>query len=503
MTHTRSVDAAAERNRLLVECSPLIPWEADAQTWQFTYVGPQAEEVLGYPVEAWYTDGFWAEHIHDDDRKKAIASCLQLSTNGGHIEFEYRMIRADGEIVWIQDIVSVEMRDGVPALLRGYLIDVTARKDTELALARSERRMRLMADALPVIISYVDSDLRFQFSNLAHQEFHNLSREDILGRFLWDVIGQETYDAVRYRVEAALAGQQITFEEEVPHKAGLLHVHASYLPHFDNEGNVLGMYALIQDVTERVRAEEESRRHRAELAHVTRAATMGELAASLAHELNQPLTAIVSNAQAARRYLGRDPIDTIELRDALGDIADDGKRAGEVIRRVRALLQKGDLDRAPLDINEIIKEVLSLVRSDLGGNGITVQTDLAPDLPSLLGGRIQIQQVVLNLVLNALEAMEDQEDAPRQLMLRTSLYNQEHVCVAVQDTGRGIAVGEHDVIMEAFYTTKADGLGMGLSINRTIVEAHGGRLWGASNPGRGATFSFTLPIGEQQGDSRF
>jgi PAS domain S-box-containing protein len=495
-----SVDMATERYRLLVESSPLVPWEADAQTWQFTYVGPQAEDLLGYPVEAWYTDGFWAERVHDDDRAETLATCQELSAKGGHYEFEYRMIRADGQIIWIHDVVSVEMQDGVPALLRGYLIDVTARKDAEAALARSERRMAVMADALPVVISYIGSDFRYRFSNLAHQRFHGLPRESIIDQFIWDVIGQETYDAVRDRIEAALSGQQITFEKEVPHKAGLLHVHASYVPHFDIDGSVLGMYALIQDVTERVHAEEESRRHRAELAHVARVATLGELTASFAHQLSQPLAAIVSNAQAARRYLGREQPDYHELQGALVDIADDGLRAGEVIRRIRSLLKKGDLARTPLHINGVIQDVLGLVDRDLISMNVIIRTDLAPDLPVLLGDRIQLQQVVLNLTLNALEAMEDQNDAPCEIVFQTALIDLNHICVSVQDSGKGLAPDEQDRIFEAFYTTKAEGLGMGLSINRTIVEAHGGRLWGASNPDRGATFSFTLSIGEQQAD---
>jgi signal transduction histidine kinase len=232
---------------------------------------------------------------------------------------------------------------------------------------------------------------------------------------------------------------------------------------------------------------------RKELAHLSRVTMLGELSGSMAHELNQPLTAILSNAQAAQRFLARDDADLNEVRDILQDIVEQDQRAGEIIRRLRLLLKKGVVQQLPLDLNDVVQEVLKLIRSDLVNQSIAVQTVLAPDLPPVKGDRVQLQQVLLNLVMNACDAMTGNPSAERRLTVRTERCADGSVRVSVSDCGTGVAPEKLDQIFEPFYSTKPHGLGLGLSVCRTIIGAHGGKLWAVNDPARGAVFYFTIP----------
>jgi signal transduction histidine kinase len=252
---------------------------------------------------------------------------------------------------------------------------------------------------------------------------------------------------------------------------------------------------VFANALSRKQGELETQRLRQELTHIGRVSAMGELSASLAHELNQPLTAILSNAQAAQTLLACDVVDLEAMREILADIIADDKRAAAVIRRLRSLLRKGDLEFVPLDVNEIVSEVGWLVKNDALTRNVSLRLDLAADLPGVLGDRVQLQQVVLNLVLNGLEALRPPWAGARTLVIRTAMDGAATVTVAVQDSGTGIDEKDTDRIFQPFYTTKAEGLGMGLAIARTIVDAHGGRLAAANNEHGGATVHFTLPMG--------
>jgi signal transduction histidine kinase len=251
---------------------------------------------------------------------------------------------------------------------------------------------------------------------------------------------------------------------------------------------------VFANTLSRRRSEMEGQRLRQDLAHVGRVSTMGELTASLAHELNQPLTAILSNAQAALRILPSDKADLADIRDILGDIVEDDKRAGEVIHRLRGFLKKSNLELSTLDIGELVSQVARLVSSDAILRNVSIRLELAPGLPPVCGDRVQLQQVILNLLMNGLDAMRESSEGERTLVLRTLAGDgAASVVVAVEDSGMGIDEADLEHVFHAFYTTKPEGLGMGLAIARSIVEAHGGRLEARNNPGRGATFSFTLP----------
>jgi C4-dicarboxylate-specific signal transduction histidine kinase len=255
--------------------------------------------------------------------------------------------------------------------------------------------------------------------------------------------------------------------------------------------------AFVVNVLERKRAEGEEgdwrcRAVQMELAHANRVATMGRLSASIAHEVNQPIAAIVTNAQAALRWLDARPPNLEEVRQALDRIVRNGNRASDIMRQIRALIKRKPPQTAALAINEAILEVLALTRSEAEKNAVSVQTQLADSLPLIQGDRVQLQQVILNLIINALEAMSETSAWSRDLLISTRKAGSDGVLVAVEDSGPGLAPTSLERLFEAYYTTKPNGLGMGLSICRSIIEAHGGRLWATANLPRGAVFQFTL-----------
>jgi PAS domain S-box-containing protein len=265
-----------------------------------------------------------------------------------------------------------------------------------------------------------------------------------------------------------------------------------------SEQELLSMVAIlgsqIGQFIEGKRAEEKLHKAQAELAHVTRVTTMGELTASIAHEVNQPLTAVLTNANASLRWLVGDPPDLEEARACLRRILRDGHRAGEVLTRIRSLVKKSAPAQARLDLNDTVQEVLLITDAEARRHRVFARTDLAAALPPVWGDRVQLQQVLLNLVMNGIEAMREVTDRPRELLIRSRPEESSHVLVAVQDRGTGLDEPRLKRVFEAFYTTKPEGMGMGLPISRSIIEAHGGRLWAARNAGPGVTFQFTLPL---------
>jgi len=254
--------------------------------------------------------------------------------------------------------------------------------------------------------------------------------------------------------------------------------------------------ALLRTKRERQTAEEALKKTEEELARVARVTAMGELTASIAHEVNQPLAAVVTNGNASLRWLAIDPPNFDEARQALRNIVRDGNRAGDVIARIRAVLKKSEPAARRVDLNEIIREIVALTQGEVERRGATLRTDLAVNLPAVMGDRVRLQQVLLNLVINALDAMNEVTDRPRSIRIHTEAQDATSILIAVEDSGIGLSPEKMSRLFDAFYTTKPDGLGMGLAISRSIVEEHGGRLWAASNEGPGATFQFTLPTEE-------
>jgi PAS domain S-box-containing protein len=363
-------------------------------------------------------------------------------------------------------------------------------------LTERDARIRRLVEANVIGIGIWNLDGRILEANDAFLRMVGYDREDLVGGHVsWREITPDAWHAADAQALAELAatGSCTPFEKEYVRKDGgrvPVLVGAAVFEDRRDEG-----VAFVLDLTERQRAEEALRQAQAELAHVARLTTLGELSASLAHEITQPLAAVVTSASACVRWLAAQDLEKAR-QSALRVIAE-GHRAGEIIGRIRNLAQKAPLQKDWLDLNATIRDVLALASSEVQRHRVVVETHLAADVPLILGDRIQLQQVLLNLIINAIEAMRGVGDGPRELVVRSDTDAAQGVLVTVGDSGPGLDPQSLDRLFEAFYTTKPHGLGLGLAISRRIVEAHGGRLWATANVPHGAVVQFTLPLGRE------
>lgn len=363
-------------------------------------------------------------------------------------------------------------------------------------LSESESRFRSMADTAPVMIWMAGTDKRCIYFNRRWLDFTGRKLEQELGEGWVECVHPDDRERCMKTYLKAFDAR-LDFEMEYRlrrHDGEFRWILDHGVPRLEADGHFAGYIGSCLDITDRKQAELELQEQRRELAHLSRVAVLGELSGALAHELNQPLTAILSNAQAAQRFLAQDPVNLSEVEEILVDIVDEDKRAGEVIRRLRALLKKGETQFQPLDLNEIAGEVIGLTHSDAISRSILVHSELSPDLPAVRGDRIQLQQVLMNLILNACDAMEDGASQAHRLSIVTRPDGDSMVRVLIADSGKGIPPANSERLFEPFFTTKPHGLGLGLTICRSIVAAHGGQLSAVNNPDCGATFCLALPI---------
>jgi PAS domain S-box-containing protein len=377
----------------------------------------------------------------------------------------------------------------------GIWTKVEEREPVEERLRESELRSRAFCDNSPNLIFLKDTELRYLYVNREFERALRVDREQVRGKRDLDLFAAEqasTFEA--NDLEVLEAGVPIEFEEVAQHEDGPHTGIVHKFPLFDVAGKIYAIGGIVTDITERKRSREALQLAREELERVARITMMGELTASIAHEINQPLTSIVSNANACSRMLGAKSPDMKEIAAAVADIAEEATHASEVISRIRMFLKDGARVRAPVYLNEIIREVLTLTRGEILKNHIAMQIELCAELPPVLGDRVELQQVVLNLIMNGIEAMALVTNTSRKLLIRSEPSEPGAVLVWVQDAGLGIDPQNMHRIFEPFFTSKLGGMGMGLSICRSIIEAHGGRLWVESQPNHGAVFKFTLPI---------
>jgi PAS domain S-box-containing protein len=371
--------------------------------------------------------------------------------------------------------------------------DITERKRAEAELRESEARFRLVADSAPVMIWMSGTDRLCTYFNKPWLDFTGRSIDRELGNGWAERVDPEDLQrCLDTYIQAFDRREAFRMEYRLRRHDGefrwVLDIGA---PRFNPDGSFAGYIGSCIDVTEQRRSDEQLLQVQEDLARVTRVVAMGELAAAIAHEVNQPLTAIVTNANFCLRRLDGATSKPDELRAAITAIASDGTRASGVISRIRSLLKKGAPDRAELDINEIIQDVSTLLRHEFTRSRVSLRTELASDLPRVPGDPVQLQQVLINLIMNAIEATSSSTNGRRTILIR-SAKNPDGVLVQVQDSGPGIAPELADRIFEPFFTTKAEGIGMGLSISHSIVESHGGHLGIVPSP-TGALFEFTLP----------
>src|ERR1700704_1932003 len=391
---------------------------------------------------------------------------------------------------------NAELERRVAARTADLEEEVVRRRNTEATLRASEERWRSMFEASAVGIAVLDQQHHFAATNEALQKMVGYTGEELQSLGPTDITHEEDREATQKLIDDVQSGkrQGDPSEKRYRRKDGkVIWVRVSAARALDSSSSLQGIPAIIEDITERKRAEGDLHDAREALSRATRLTMMGELAASIAHEINQPLGAIIMNGNACRRFLAVTPPDLDEVRDGLDAVVSDGNRASEVLSRIRAMLKNAAPERGEVDVNKTITEVLALARQELQQHRVSVQADLRPDLPRIVADRVQLQQVVLNLVMNGIDAMRAVADRARILTIRSQLDDQHNIVVNVADSGVGLDAADRERIFETFFTTKAAGMGMGLAISKSIIEAHHGRLWAAPGSPIGAMFAFALP----------
>jgi PAS domain S-box-containing protein len=364
------------------------------------------------------------------------------------------------------------------------LVDITERKRAEYLTAQ-------VFESSPDRVAIVGRDYRYRRVNPVSERYWNMPAETIVGKHVADLMGVEIFEQVKPHLDRCFAGEDVSHAEWYSRAGRRQYLALSYSPLRPDSDRVDAALVIVRDLTEQMLASEALRQAHAELAHISRVTTMGELTASLAHEINQPIAAAITNANACLRWLARDAPDVEEARKAASRIVKDGTRAADIISRIRLLFKKGVPQRESVDVNEVIKEMIVLLRGEAARYSIPIRADLAAGLPKVKADRVQLQQVFMNLMLNGIDAIKELS-AAGELTVKSERA-ESGLMISVSDTGVGLPPQQAARIFDAFFTTKTEGTGMGLPISRTIVESHGGRLWAAANSERGATFHFTLP----------
>jgi PAS domain S-box-containing protein len=454
----------------------------------------------------------WGSALHPDDEEMVEREWREHIATGEPFELEQRLRKADGEYRWHR-IRRVPLRGETGEVINWYAIafDIDDRRRTEDALRNSEadlakarHELQLIIDTVPVLVLRHRADGIIDYVNEVGRTYSGLTATKWTTRT--SII---THPDDVPRLEAAwdvalVTGESFESEVRLRRADGEYRWFVTRRVPLRRNGEVIAWYAATYDIEDRKRAESEliesERRFREaqmELAHASRVVTMGQFTASIAHEVNQPLAALLTNAETALRWLASQPPNLEKAKPAIERVISDGKRAADIVSRIRDFSRKAPARKESLELNEAILEIIGLTRAAITEHGVLAKVRLSEDLPRVLGDRVQLQQVMLNLIMNAIEALSEVSEGSRELLISTSEAEPDNVLVTVSDSGPGLLPASFARIFDAFHTTKANGLGIGLSICRSIVDAHGGRLWATPNEPRGAVFCMTLPIEEK------
>jgi PAS domain S-box-containing protein len=435
-------------------------------------------------------------------RERDARTLAEMDASGTVQPFEKEYFRKDGSRIPV--LIGVTAFDEKRNQGVGFVLDLTGRKRAEVELRESEQNYRMLFESIDegfcrieVLFDENEQPVDYRFLQISPSFERQTGIKNAVGRRMREIAPQHEEHWFEIYGRIALTGEAMRFENEAKQLGRWYDVYAFRVE--DPKRRQVGI--LFNDITERKRAEERLRANeqrlldsQMELARVTRMTALGELTASIAHEVNQPLAAIVANAEAGLRWLRRGTPDMEAACRSLESVMNDGNRASQVIGRVRALAKKSGIEMVPLDVNDVVGEVIALVKRELISHQVSLRTELASPLPMVLGDRVQLQQVFINLVMNGIDAMQSVTDRPRELVIRSRQDEPQQVLVSVTDYGVGISAENADRLFTAFFTTKSTGMGIGLSISRSIMEAHGGRLWASANLPHGATFQFSLPV---------
>jgi PAS domain S-box-containing protein len=489
-----------ERMSLAAEAGNLGLWVRNIQRDQL-WMTKQGRALFGFAKSEALDFTRFLKAVHIDDRQRIEHEVSHALAGGGDYESEYRIVRPDGEVRWIAGLGRVEFdHDGKPICMRGVARDITNRKQAEDALKESEARFRTVANAAPVMIWMSGLDKLCNFFNKGWLDFTGRTMEQELGNGWTDGVQAEDLEqCLEVYGNSFDARQLFTIEYRLRRNDGEYRwVLDSGTPRFADDGAFLGYIGSCIDITERKQAELDHQLQNMELARVGRVALMGELAASLAHEVNNPIGAMVTNANAGQRLIAAGKIEPEELKDLLADIVADGHRAREVIEGIRNMVRKKETTRSLVGISEIILDLLRIVKADALTRKITLITEIDSKSGPVMADRVQLLQVLLNLTLNAFESMSVNRPDARRLLIRAQRNGSGEILVRVRDSGPGFPGGIVEQLFEPFFSTKAEGTGMGLTIARSIIEAHGGVLSGENCEDGGACFTVRLPLAKEE-----
>ncbi len=444
-------------------------------------------DMLGYGREDLVSGKLRRKELTPTEWRDADDQAIaELKATGTVQPREKEYFRKDGSRVPV--LVGAANLEGTQEEGVAFVLDLSERK-------RAEYLARQVFESSPDRISIVGRDHRWQRVNPAFERRWGIPTENFIGKHVADFLGAEGFErTAKPYYDRCFAGEQVNYAAWFNLAIGQRYLAVTYTPLRPDSERVEAALVISRDLTEHVLASEALREAQIALAHANRVATMGHLTASIAHEVNQPLAGVIANAEACLRWLDRGTPDLEAARRSVEWIIDDGNRASEVTQRIRALANKTSLEKIPLDINEVVREIIALVRRELINHQVSLRMELASGLPTVSGDRVQLQQVIINLVMNGIEAMQPVTDRQRELVVQSRQDQTQQVLVSIKDCGVGISAENADRLFNAFFTTKSTGMGMGLSICHSIIEAHGGRLWAGANLPFGATFQFTLPL---------